>query len=123
MRRHSELGARILDYAGLRDISRWVLHHHERVDGRGYPAGLAEDDIPVEARILAIADAYEAMTAVRPYRPHPLSPEDARAELERHAGTQFCGDTVPVFLAVLQQRPDAWAALPRFAQDRRELPR
>ena len=68
MRRHPELGARILDHANLRDISAWVLAHHERIDGRGYPHGLAGDVIPLEARILAVADAYEAMTADRAYR-------------------------------------------------------
>ena len=68
MQRHPELGARILEHANLRDISGWVRAHHERIDGRGYPHGLAGDEIPLEARILAVADAYEAMTADRPYR-------------------------------------------------------
>ena len=63
-----ELGSRILEHGNLRDISAWVLHHHERIDGGGYPQGLAGEAIPVEARILAVADAYEAMTADRPYR-------------------------------------------------------
>ena len=71
MRRHPELGARILDHANLRDISAWVLAHHERIDGRGYPHGLPGDVIPLEARILAVADAYEAMTADRAYGAWP----------------------------------------------------
>ena len=62
--------------------------HHERVDGTGYPRGLPAEAIPVEARILAVADAYEAMTAQRPYSP-PMPAPEALAELERCAGTQF----------------------------------
>ena len=84
MTRHPEIGARILEHAGLRDIAAWVLAHHERLDGRGYPFGLAADEIPLEARILAVADAYEAMIADRPYR-RGMAAEDARAELERLA--------------------------------------
>ncbi len=123
MRRHSELGARILHHAGLRDVASWVLQHHERLDGRGYPAGVGADEIPIEARILSVADAYEAMTAVRPYRQVPLTPEQGRAELERHAGTQFCRDVVAAFSRVLDERRDAWAALPRPVLERRTAAR
>ena len=66
--RHPELGARILEHANLRDVASWVLSHHERIDGTGYPRALAGESIPLEGRILAVADAYEAMTADRPYR-------------------------------------------------------
>jgi diguanylate cyclase (GGDEF)-like protein len=100
MRRHSELGSRILSHANLRDVSAWVLAHHERVDGRGYPEGLAGDAIPIEARILAVADAYEAMTADRAYRP-AMAPEAAQEELQRCAGTQFDSQVVRAFLGVL----------------------
>jgi HD-GYP domain-containing protein (c-di-GMP phosphodiesterase class II) len=100
MRRHPELGARILEHANLRDISAWVLAHHERVDGRGYPLGLAGEAIPLEARILAVADAYEAMTADRPYRA-ALSRDAARAELLACAGTQFDPAVVDAFLRAL----------------------
>jgi diguanylate cyclase (GGDEF)-like protein len=100
MTRHPEIGARILEHAGLRDIAAWVLAHHERLDGRGYPAGLAADEIPLEARILAVADAYEAMIADRPYRPG-MPPEEARAELERCAGTQFDPTVVEAFVRTL----------------------
>jgi diguanylate cyclase (GGDEF)-like protein len=100
MRRHPELGARILEHANLRDISAWVLAHHERVDGRGYPLGLAGEAIPLEARILAVADAYEAMTADRPYR-SALSRDAARAELHACAGTQFDPAVVDAFLRAL----------------------
>jgi diguanylate cyclase (GGDEF)-like protein/putative nucleotidyltransferase with HDIG domain len=100
MRRHPELGARILDHANLRDISGWVLAHHERIDGRGYPFGLAGDAIPVEARILAVADAYEAMTADRPYRAS-LGHDAAREELRACAGSQFDPQVVEAFLHAL----------------------
>jgi diguanylate cyclase (GGDEF)-like protein/putative nucleotidyltransferase with HDIG domain len=101
MRRHPELGARILEHANLRDIAAWVLAHHERVDGRGYPRGAAGDAIPPEARILAVADAYEAMTADRPYR-RALPEPEARAELRRGVGAQFDGRVVEAFIAVLE---------------------
>jgi diguanylate cyclase (GGDEF)-like protein len=100
MRRHPELGARILDHANLRDISGWVLGHHERMDGGGYPHGLAGEKIPLEARILAVADAYEAMTADRAYRA-ALGHDAAQAELRACSGTQFDPAVVEAFLAVL----------------------
>jgi diguanylate cyclase (GGDEF)-like protein/putative nucleotidyltransferase with HDIG domain len=100
MRRHPELGARILDHANLRDISAWVLAHHERIDGRGYPHGLAGDVIPLEARILAVADAYEAMTADRAYRA-AIGHDAAQQELRDGSGTQFDPKVVEAFLAVL----------------------
>ena len=103
MRRHPELGARILDHANLRDISGWVLAHHERIDGRGYPHGLAGDEIPLEARILAVADAYEAMTADRAYRA-ALGHDAAQKELCASAGTQFDPRVVDAFLAVIAPR-------------------
>ena len=101
--RHCDVGSRILTHAGLKDIAAWVLHHHERWDGEGYPRGLAGEEIPLEARILAVADAYEAMTAVRPYRPRALAPDAARAELRRHAASQFDPRVVDAFLDVLGQ--------------------
>ena len=100
IKRHSELGSRILEHANLRDISAWVLHHHERVDGGGYPHGLAGEAIPIEARILAVADAYEAMTADRPYRT-ALARAEAEAELRDGAGSQFDPDVVDALLTVL----------------------
>src|ERR687896_747999 len=72
----------------LKDEALWVLHHHERVDGTGYPHGLEGDQIPLESRIILVADTYEAITSDRPYRRGRTS-EEALAELERHAGTQF----------------------------------
>ncbi|HWH14417.1 MAG TPA: diguanylate cyclase, partial [Miltoncostaeaceae bacterium] len=114
MRTHPELGARIVEASGLGDVARWVLAHHERPDGRGYPYGVGGDAIPLEARILAIADAYEAMTADRPYRAG-MAPEAALAELERCAGTQFDARLVALFArgdgarAVAQARAAAGA--------------
>ncbi len=102
IRRHPELGARILEHANLRDVASWVLAHHERVDGGGYPHGLAGDEIPLEGRILAVADAYEAMTADRPYR-RALGADEARAELRRGAGAQFDVRVVEAFLRVLDR--------------------
>jgi HD-GYP domain-containing protein (c-di-GMP phosphodiesterase class II) len=103
VRAHPEEGARMLELIGtLRVAVPAVLHHHERWDGSGYPAGHAADDIPPEARVLAIADAYDAMTSDRPYRP-ALSQERAIAELERCAGTQFDPEVVGVFAEAWRQ--------------------
>ena len=88
MRRHSELGRDIIAGAGMDDIGHFVLHLHERWDGRGYPHRVAGDDIPLESRILHVADALEAMTSSRVYRA-PLPLENALGEMEKHAGTQF----------------------------------
>jgi len=100
MRKHPELGARILAGANLDDISEWVLAHHERPDGTGYPLGLSGHQIPLEARILAVADAFEAMTAERVYSP-PLPVVMAVAELQHHAGMQFDAEIVETFVTCL----------------------
>jgi diguanylate cyclase (GGDEF)-like protein len=88
MKRHTEFGYDIVCAAERPEEARWILHHHERVDGNGYPHGLAGDEIPIESRIILVADAYEAITADRPYRMH-RSADEALAELERWSGTQF----------------------------------
>ncbi len=95
--RHPEIGARIVGAAQLGRVGEWILTHHERPDGQGYPRGLREHQIPLEGRIVAVADAYGAMTADRPYR-RPFSPHRARAELQARAGTQFDHDVVEAFL-------------------------
>ena len=100
MRTHPEIAARLLAQPEFEDLRAWVLAHHERPDGRGYPAGLTGEEIPLEARILAVADAYEAMTADRAYRP-ALGAEAARAELEAGAGSQFDATAVRALLAGL----------------------
>ena len=97
MRRHAEIGAQILEHAGLSDVAGWVLAHHERPDGDGYPQGLRGQEIPPEALILGAVDAFEAMTADRPYRRAP-GVAAARAELRRHAGTQFDAAVVDALL-------------------------
>jgi diguanylate cyclase (GGDEF)-like protein len=104
VRRHPEIGGRLLSHAEFEDLRSWVLAHHERPDGKVYPNGLAGDEIPLEGRILAVADAYEAMTSDRPYRA-ALSEEEARAELEDGIGTQFDPQVVSVFLAALSHSP------------------
>jgi diguanylate cyclase (GGDEF)-like protein len=88
LRLHATVGHSILTSAELYEEATWVLHHHERYDGAGYPAGLCGEAIPQESRIIAVADAFETMTGARPYRTS-LSPEAALAELARHSGTQF----------------------------------
>jgi diguanylate cyclase (GGDEF)-like protein len=100
MRTHPEIGARLLAHPDFDDLRAWVHSHHERPDGRGYPLGLAGDAIPLEARILAVADAYEAMTADRAYQ-SSMGEDAARAELVAGAGTQFDAGVVRAFLAVL----------------------
>jgi diguanylate cyclase (GGDEF)-like protein/putative nucleotidyltransferase with HDIG domain len=97
LRRHPQIGYRILRSLGVEPVSTWVLHHHERWDGRGYPHGLGGEDIPLGSRILFVADAYDAMTSDRIYREH-VAHEDAIAELERCAGTQFDPQIVAVFV-------------------------
>ena len=94
---HPKIGHVVLEQAGaLRDAATIVLHHHEWFDGRGYPHGLAGQEIPVGARIVAIADAYEAMVAGRPYR-RAVNHDQAIAELRRHAGIQFDPEIVRLF--------------------------
>jgi diguanylate cyclase (GGDEF)-like protein/putative nucleotidyltransferase with HDIG domain len=100
IKKHPELGARILAGANLDDISGWVLAHHERPDGTGYPIGLSSDQIPLEAKILAVADSFEAMTAERVYSP-PMPVEIAIGELLLHSGEQFDAEVVEVFIAQL----------------------
>ncbi len=94
---HPKIGQVVLEQAGaLRDAATIVLHHHEWYDGRGYPHGLSGQEIPVGARIVAIADAYEAMVAGRPYRT-AVTHDQAIAELRRHAGIQFDPELVRLF--------------------------
>jgi HD-GYP domain-containing protein (c-di-GMP phosphodiesterase class II) len=109
LRHHAQAGADILGSGYFEDIRGWILAHHERPDGAGYPLGLKGEEIPLESRILSVADAYEAMTADRAYRP-ALGVDQARAELRRSAGSQFDSRVVGAFLTALQ-REDRQAAL------------
>jgi len=97
---HPRIGQVILEQAsGLREAIPVVLHHHERFNGGGYPHGLKGNEIPLGARIVAVADAYHAMVHDRPYK-DALSHDEAIAELQQHAGTQFDPEVVDVFCTV-----------------------
>jgi diguanylate cyclase (GGDEF)-like protein/putative nucleotidyltransferase with HDIG domain len=102
MKKHPEIGARILGGSGLNDIRGWILAHHERPDGRGYPAKLGDDEIPLEAKILAVADSYEAMTSDRVYR-KSIGESAAREQLESCSGSQFDPRVVEAFLSILDR--------------------
>ena len=97
VRAHPAIGARMVETTDYEDIRSWILFHHERPDGRGYPEGRGEDEVPLESAIIAVADAYEAMTSERPYRP-AYAAEDAAEELRREAGRQFRSDVVDALL-------------------------
>ena len=98
IREHPKFGVVILKHIkGLSGCLPIIQHHHEHFDGRGYPAGLTAANIPFDARILAVADAYDAMTSPRPYRPNKLHHQEAIQELTRCAGTHFDPDIVKVF--------------------------
>ena len=89
MRRHPVIGSEILEDIGFLEEAKLVVrHHHERWDGEGYPDGLAGEEIPLSARVFSVADALDALTTDRPYRP-AISLADARAAIERDAGTHF----------------------------------
>jgi putative nucleotidyltransferase with HDIG domain len=104
VRRHPEQGARLVKrIEGYGPIAEIVLAHHERIDGRGYPNGVAGDDIPLPARIISVADTYDVMTARDSYR-RPVSPADAVAELRRVSGAQLDGRVVEAFVRILDRR-------------------
>lgn len=104
VKRHSDGGYQILktvdEYAPL---AEYILYHHERIDGEGYPSGLIGEEIPIQSRILCVADAYEAMTGLRTYKPSRTS-EDALRELERCAGTQFDATVVAALVKVVKNK-------------------
>jgi putative nucleotidyltransferase with HDIG domain len=107
IREHPVTGAAMVrPVRNLRPGVACVLHHHERWDGGGYPHGLAGDDIPLEARIVAVADAWDAMVSDRPYRP-ALRREAALAEVDRCRGTQFDPDVAGALLELHEQRQTA----------------
>ena len=96
LERHPQIGFRMLESLGVDPVAEWVLHHHERWDGSGYPDGLPGENIPLGARIIFVADAYDAMTSERVYR-RRVTPDQAISELQRCAGTQFDPEIVDAF--------------------------
>jgi diguanylate cyclase (GGDEF)-like protein len=93
LERHPQIGYRMLESLGVDPVADWVLHHHERWDGTGYPDALCGEEIPLGARIIFVADAYDAMTSDRVYRGR-LTDDEAVAELARCSGSQFDPDVV-----------------------------
>jgi HD-GYP domain-containing protein (c-di-GMP phosphodiesterase class II) len=105
MRSHPLLGAQIVEpIAFLRDAVDLIRHHHERFDGKGYPDGLAGEDIPVEARIFSVADSFDAMTSDRPYR-DSIGIERALDEIRAGSGSQWDPEVVTVFLEMMNDAP------------------
>jgi HD-GYP domain-containing protein (c-di-GMP phosphodiesterase class II) len=103
IRRHPDIGAGIMETVPyLKDIVPIVQYHHERIDGGGYCEGLSGDDIPFAARILAVADSYDAMTSIRPYR-RALARAEALDELHAGAGTQFDSTVVAAMEGYLSE--------------------
>ena len=115
IRRHPEISTYILAELELPPmVKEMVRHHHERFDGGGYPDGLSGEDIPLAARVLAVADALDAMTSDRPYRDgRPLV--EARAEIAAQVGLQFCPRVVAALDATFQRTPGFWS---RFESER-----
>jgi diguanylate cyclase (GGDEF)-like protein len=104
---HPRIGYRLVEQVpALRPIAPAVLHHHERFDGAGYPSRLRGEEIPLEARIICVADSFSAMIEERPYR-EPLTVEEACRELQLGAGTQFDPEVVRIFVEEVRRRPPA----------------
>ena len=126
MQEHSAIGERILAHVDeYSEIARIVRHHHERIDGQGYPDGLADDEIPLVSRIIAVADAYNAMTSDRPYR-DAMPSRVARLRLAQAVDSQFDTAAVAAFEAILAgaeedyrigERPDFKAFAERVYED------
>jgi putative nucleotidyltransferase with HDIG domain len=123
MQRHSEIGERILaNVETYSEIAAVVRHHHERVDGEGYPDGLTSDEIPLVSRIIAVADAYNAMTSDRPYR-DAMPSRVARVRLAQAVETQFDTAVVAAFEAILASSSEDYrlARSSRFILESHEL--
>lgn len=107
MKTHPVLGYNILSCVDeLEETLPYVLYHHERPDGKGYPHGMKSEDIPLGARIIAVADAFHSMTSARPYRKNPLSIESALDELRKGQGTQFDETVVTHFIQIIEEMKD-----------------
>ena len=129
MNQHPTIGAEIVAPATqLKEEAKLIVAHHEWINGSGYPKGLEALAIPLGARIMTIADAYEAMTSSRPYRKTPLTHEQAVEQLEKFAGIQFDADIVPILVGLdretLDRRGSADDALPTMLhqEDPRDVP-
>ncbi len=102
VKRHPATGEQLLLSANLDDLANWIVAHHERPDGKGYPYGMAHESIPLPAMILSVADSYDAMRTDRVYQP-ALTESEAAEELRKHSGTQFDGDVVSAFFRCLER--------------------
>jgi diguanylate cyclase (GGDEF)-like protein/putative nucleotidyltransferase with HDIG domain len=117
MKRHVEYGAKLLEpLRGTERIREMVAHHHEFFDGSGYPHGLAGAQIPIGARIIAIADAYDTITSERTYK-KPRTPEEAFQELDRCGNAQFDPELVQAFISRLRELPNPLILNPALAQE------
>jgi HD-GYP domain-containing protein (c-di-GMP phosphodiesterase class II) len=117
MQRHPEIGARIImEIDFLRSVVPFILYHHEQWDGEGYPYGLKGEEIPMEGRLLAVCDTFDAMTTARPYR-KALEPKAAIYELRENMSSQFDPKVVEAFVS-------AWESgtIAELLEDDRELP-
>ena len=103
IKRHPEIGYRILSSSPeYIQIAEDILYHHERYDGKGYPRGLKGEEIPIRARIITIADSFDAMISDRPYR-KALSKQEALNEIKKCAGTQFDPKIAELFIELFQE--------------------
>jgi HD-GYP domain-containing protein (c-di-GMP phosphodiesterase class II) len=103
VKQHPAKGWEIMNRVpGLGAISKTIRHHHEQYDGSGYPDGIAREAIPLESRIIAVADTFDALTSERPYRPS-MNQEQARAELKRVAGTQLDPKLVEILVKLMDK--------------------
>ena len=108
MEQHAAIGERILaNVDDYQEIAKVVRHHHERVDGHGYPDGLVGDQIPLISRVISVADAYNAMTSDRPYR-DAMPSRVARLRLAQAVETQFDTTVVAAFEAILAASPETY---------------
>jgi HD-GYP domain-containing protein (c-di-GMP phosphodiesterase class II) len=102
LRRHPEIGARMLSGCALEDMGPWVRHHHERLDGGGYPEGRAGEEIPVEARIIAVADRFDRLVSGSPTS-GPVGPEEALSRIDDEAGTALDIGAVAALRALVRR--------------------
>jgi HD-GYP domain-containing protein (c-di-GMP phosphodiesterase class II) len=122
LRRHPEIGERMLTGSRLANVAPWIRHHHERMDGGGYPDGLAGEAIPIAARIVAIADQFDMLTSARAYKPaYPV--DEAVRQIEAQRGTRFDPACVDALVAELPRFVEILEAFPRAAPGETPTPR